>query len=62
MKAYSKYKIMVTREGISSESTLPLPKPENVKLAEMDFDWSAENKTAIVKKWTEYFQDKTIPK
>ena len=62
MKAYSKYKIMVTRKGISSQSTLPLPKPEEVKLAEMDFQWSAENKTALVKKWTELFQDKTIPK
>ncbi len=62
MKAYSKYKIMVTRKGISSESSLPLPKPEEVKLAKMDFQWSAENKNMIVKKWTEYFQDKTIPK
>lgn len=62
MKAYSKYKIMVTREGITTQSTLPLPKPEEVKLAKMDFKWSAENKTEIVKKWTELFQDKTVPK
>lgn len=62
MKAYSKYKIMVTREGITSECTLPLPKPEDVKLAEMDFAWSAANKTQLVEKWTSLFQDKTIPK
>ncbi len=47
---------MVTRKGISSESTLPLPKPEEVKLAEMDFEWSAKNKTALVKK-----MDRTVP-
>ncbi len=62
MKAYSRYKIMVTRAGISSESELPLPKPEDVKLAPMDFVWSAENKTALVEKWTSLFQDKTVPK
>lgn len=62
MKAYSKYKIMVTREGIASESTLPLPKPEEVKLAKMDFDWSAANKTQLMEKWNALFVAKTIPK
>lgn len=60
MRAYSKYKIMVTRQGISSEATIPLPRPEEVKLAEMDFAWSAQNKTALVEKWTSLFQDKTV--
>ena len=62
MKAYSRYKIMVTRAGIDSESSIPLPRPEEVKLAPMDFAWSAKNKTALVEKWTSLFQDKTIPK
>ncbi len=53
---------MVTREGIDSESSIPLPRPEEVKLAPMDFAWSAKNKTALVEKWTSLFQDKTIPK
>jgi iron(III) transport system substrate-binding protein len=61
MKAYSKYKIMVTREGIVSEATLPLPKPEEVKLAEMDFDWSAANKTQLMEKWNALFVAKTTP-
>lgn len=61
MKAYSKYKIMVTREGIASEASIPLPPAEEVKLAKMDFEWSAKNKTAIVEKWTSLFQDKTVP-
>jgi iron(III) transport system substrate-binding protein len=58
MKAYSKYKIMVTRTGVPSQSTLPLPKPEEVKLVPMDFVWSAANKTALMDKWTSLFQDK----
>lgn len=62
MKAYTKYKIMVTREDITSECELPMPKLEDVKLAEMDFAWSATSKTAIVEKWISLFQDKTIPK
>jgi len=61
MKAYSKYKIMVTREDITSECTLPLPKPEDVKLAEMDFDWSATNKTQLMEKWNALFVAKTTP-
>ena len=61
MKAYSKYKIMVTREGIVSEATLPLPKPEEVKLAKMDFDWSAANKTQLMEKWNALFVAKTTP-
>ena len=62
MRAYSKYKIMVTRKGISSEAEIPLPPPEDVKLAQMDFAWAAKNKTAVVDKWTSLFQDKTVPK
>ncbi|HER25026.1 MAG TPA: ABC transporter substrate-binding protein [Candidatus Atribacteria bacterium] len=62
MKAYSKYKIMVTREGITSQATLPLPKPEEVKLAKMDFDWSAMNKTQLMEKWNALFVAKTEPK
>jgi iron(III) transport system substrate-binding protein len=62
MKAYSKYKIMVTRTGIVSQSTLPLPKPEEVKLTPMDFAWSAKNKAALMEKWTSLFQDKAQPK
>jgi iron(III) transport system substrate-binding protein len=62
MKAYSKYKIMVTRTGVVSQSTLPLPKPEEVKLTPMDFAWSAKNKAALMEKWTALFQDKAQPK
>ena len=62
MKAYSKYKMIVTREGITSECTLPLPKAEDVKLAKMDFSWSAANKTKLMDKWTSLFIAKTTPK
>jgi len=62
MKAYSKYKMIVTREGIVSECTLPLPKAEDVKLAKMDFEWSANNKTELMEKWTSLFVAKTTPK
>lgn len=56
MTAYSKYKIMVTREGIPSAATIPLPAPEDVKLAEMDFMWLAENKPAIIEEWRRRFE------
>jgi len=62
MKAYFKYKGVVTRTGVVGESTLPLPKLEEMKLAPMDFVWSATNKTALMDKWTALFQDKTVPK
>jgi len=62
MTAYTKYKIMVTRADITSECELPMPKLEDVKLAEMDFAWSVTNKTVLVEKGTSLFQDKTIPK
>lgn len=61
MKAYSKYKIMVTLPGIKSQSTIPLPPLKDVKLFPMDFKWTSSHKIAIVNKWTNLFQDKTKP-
>lgn len=56
MKAYSKYKIMVTREGVSSAAEIPLPSADEVKLAEMDLDWLAKNKSAVVDEWRSRFE------
>jgi len=58
MKAYFKYKGVVTRTGVTAESTLPLPRLEEMKLTPMDFAWSAANKTALVEKWSSLFQEK----
>ncbi len=62
MELYSKYKIMVTLPGVESQSAIPMPPASEVKLFDMDFDWTAANKTAVVDKWTSLFQDKTIAK
>lgn len=62
MLEYSKYKIMVTLPGVSSQSEIPMPPASEVKLFDMDFDWTAANKPALVEKWTSLFQDKTIAK
>ncbi len=61
MEGYSKYKLMVTLPGIKSKSEIPLPPAKDVKLFPMDFNWAAKNKTAVVDKWTNLFQDKTKP-
>ncbi len=58
MKAYFKYKGVVTRAGVTAESALSLPWLEEMNLAPMDFAWSARNKTALVEKWNALFQDK----
>lgn len=58
MKAYYKYKGVVTRTGVVGESALVLPKLEEMKLAPMDFVWSAANKPAVVAKWNSLFQEK----
>ncbi|MEA1911098.1 MAG: ABC transporter substrate-binding protein [Spirochaetota bacterium] len=60
MKEYSKYKLMVTLPGITSQSEIPLPPEDTVKLFNMDFDWASENKMDVVDKWSTLFQDKTI--
>ncbi len=62
MKAYYKYKGVVTRTGVVGESTLPLPKFEEMKLTPMDFPWSAKNKPALMEKWNSLFQDKAQKK
>jgi iron(III) transport system substrate-binding protein len=62
MKAYFKYKGVVTRTGVTAEGTLPLPRLEEMKLVPMDFAWSAKNKTALVEKWNSLFQDKAQKK
>ena len=62
MKAYFKYKGVVTRTGVVGESTLPLPKFEDMKLAPMDFAWSAKNNPALMEKWNSLFLDKAQPK
>jgi iron(III) transport system substrate-binding protein len=62
MKAYYKYKGVVTRTGVVGESTLPLPKFEEMKLAPMDFAWSSKNKTVLIEKWNSLFQDKAQKK
>jgi iron(III) transport system substrate-binding protein len=62
MKAYYKYKGVVTRTGVVGESTLPLPKFEDMKLTPMDFPWSAKNKPALMEKWNSLFQDKAQKK
>ncbi len=62
MKAYSKYKIMVTVPGIESQSKIPLPDPKTVKLFPMDFKYTSEHKTEIVNKWRELFQEKAQKK
>lgn len=62
MEEYSKYKIMVTLPGVDSKSSIPLPPASEVKLFDMDFDYTASNKTELVDKWTSLFQDKTIAK
>ncbi len=61
MEAYSKYKLMVTLPGVESQSEIPLPPSNEVNLFPMDFDWAANNKAAVVDKWTSLFQDKTKP-
>jgi iron(III) transport system substrate-binding protein len=62
MKAYFKYKGVITRTGVTAESALPLPGLEEMKLAPMDFAWSAKNKPALVEKWNSLFQDKAQAK
>jgi iron(III) transport system substrate-binding protein len=62
MAEYSKYKIMVTLPGVNSKSEIPMPAASEVKLFDMDFVWTAANKTELVEKWTSLFQNKTIAK
>jgi iron(III) transport system substrate-binding protein len=53
MKAYSEFKLGVTRPGIPSRSDMP--KLSEIKLYPMDFAWQAKNRDDILKKWESLF-------
>ncbi len=53
MKAYSEFKLGVTRPGIPSRPDMP--KLSEIKLYPMDFAWQAKNRDDILKKWESLF-------
>lgn len=54
MNLYAKWKIGVTKPGIAP-ARADLPRLENIKLIQMDFDWQAANRGDILINWQDKF-------